>query len=427
MADDELRQRTDPMPRHPGTVPDESVPTPGGRVVIPDEPTINPQPPRVKNAKPLGHGLSQGYVGASFQDRPGDAEGFEALLLPMEFPTEHLLTVQLFDSRVPQEVLAGASTETLNGQFWRFDGSSIADEDPGEGLIRFDVVLPEHDGLGPPLELTEVQGPATVYLSRTGEGGLGVDPQAWLDEHGNPIPFPAEFLFGQSYLRFIVTSIDVEPTYLKLHVTMTSGHFENPTVATGEPLAYTFTVPAGETLANAAVFARVRYEAGKAQEQQFDCDWCNGFQVWARRFELWRVSRRADVAQAYASGTVRVHAVVAVGPAAHPPFPPQLTNEPEEVPASADRELTIPAYARRLSLLTRYGAGGSPTDIPLGQIVVGFANNRGTAITWIDAISAREALFGGDGLPIPANASAVVITNKSPDPLDLGVLWHLGV
>ncbi|MET0795296.1 MAG: hypothetical protein ABW061_27505, partial [Polyangiaceae bacterium] len=363
----------------------------------------------------------------------GDAEGFEALMLPMEFATEQLLTVQLQDARMPQQTVGttpvtlpydkvawGAGDSPQAGQLMllapsgddSLPGGDGADEIGSLFVVRVSQVMADTNAR--PADVLTVD---SVFRLRWPD----LDPFAGV---------PGLVLTMRVVSRGESPDDGINPIHSECTVQLVASDLN------GEPWSFGDPLPPGSIFivfdrprdSNAGVFARIRYETGKAQEQTFDCDWSNGFQLWARRFELWRVSRRVEMGQDYAAGVVQVHAVVAVGPAAHPPYPPQLTTEPDWVQPGDEeaRQLEIPPYARRVSLLARFGSGGSP-DIPLGQLIVGFANNRGTAINWIDAATAREALFSGDGLPLPANAAVIVLTNKSDDPIELGVLWHLGV
>jgi hypothetical protein len=79
-----------------------------------------------------------------------------------------------------------------------------------------------------------------------------------------------------------------------------------------------------------------------------------------------------------------------------------------------------------VSLLTRYGDGAPTGDAPLAQIYLAFAMPFSSSQGFIDALSARAALFG-EGLPIPHGCNSIVLTNESPFGVELGAIFHLGV
>jgi hypothetical protein len=85
----------------------------------------------------------------------------------------------------------------------------------------------------------------------------------------------------------------------------------------------------------------------------------------------------------------------------------------------------IPNFARRVTLLLKYGSVGSG-DAPLAQLFVAFKLPHQGSQGFIDALSARAALFG-DGLPIPHGAEAIVLTNASADVVSMGAIFHLGL
>lgn len=193
---------------------------------------------------------------------------------------------------------------------------------------------------------------------------------------------------------------------------------------------YTFSlakrVPPTEVKPNAAIRARIRYSAGKAEDIEFDCDWRGEVELTASRVELRRVVFKPDTEKPFHETSVRLRAIAAVdGPA--PRIPATYTVPVAEVVSGAYRTIPLPALAQRVSLLTRYGNDPlDPGDAPLGQIFVSFGTESGNAMGYVDAMSARETLFGA-GLSIPAGAVDVVLVNLSPDPVDLGAIFHLAV
>ena len=107
-------------------------------------------------------------------------------------------------------------------------------------------------------------------------------------------------------------------------------------------------------------------------------------------------------------------------------FGPQYTIPPIVVGAIEPRVILIPEFARRVSLLVKYGSapGG---DAPLAALFLGFALPLQGSQGFIDALSARGSLFG-EGLPIPHGAYALVLTNLSGvADLEMGVIFHLGL
>lgn len=183
----------------------------------------------------------------------------------------------------------------------------------------------------------------------------------------------------------------------------------------------------GFEIPNAAVRARVRVRNGKS-ESQFDCDWAGGFQVLADRLELSRVRFSPDTALPYSDGAIDISAQV-IADAPRPGGSLSLTVSPLAVPSPTGvrfAEYPIHPFARRVNLMLKYGNDpDAPGDAPLGQIFLAFVGKFGRSLCYIDAMSAREALFGA-GLPIPAGVSKLVVSNLSTDDtMQIGVLWRL--
>lgn len=171
---------------------------------------------------------------------------------------------------------------------------------------------------------------------------------------------------------------------------------------------------------NAAVRARVTYSAGTAGNLQFDCDWAGGLVVHAKKLSVARVAYPLDSRIAYRDD--RVSLALTVCPAApHSPHAPSFTVLPVPVAANATRVIAVPALARRLSLLCLYEVG----DAKLATMHVAFVSRRGVALHWIDALSARAALFG-EGVAIPPGTATLALSNRSADAgVQLGAVFHL--
>jgi hypothetical protein len=175
---------------------------------------------------------------------------------------------------------------------------------------------------------------------------------------------------------------------------------------------------------NAAARARVTYETTKTGEITFDCDWVGGFVVQATRLLIERVSVTPNPDEDFYPAHVRLAVTVGLN-AEPPPFPPQMTVPPAQVDAGASRTIPIPSFARRLTLLARYGDEVSG-DAPLGQIFVAFGVPFVGSLGFIDAATSSDALFG-DGLVIPHGATEIVLSNASSGVLRLGAVFHLGL
>lgn len=246
---------------------------------------------------------------------------------------------------------------------------------------------------------------------------------------------------GATIWNFEVTGVDTtNPDYVVVHATNLSplglplGSWEEAGFPGGLPLvngdfiAVTGVeeVPPTEVKPNAAVRARVRYSAGKAEDISFECDWRGEIELVASRVELSRVVFKPDDAAPFHETSLKLRAIATLdGPT--PRIPATYTVPAVNVNAGAYRSVPLPALAQRVSVLARYG--GDPEDVgdvPLGQIFVSFATETGNAMGYIDAMSAREALFGL-GLSIPAGAVDLLLVNLSADPIDLGAIFHLGV
>lgn len=180
------------------------------------------------------------------------------------------------------------------------------------------------------------------------------------------------------------------------------------------------------TLYNSDVKCRVVYGAGRSGQMTFDCDWRGGFTVHCTRLSVSAVGYKLPSVGAYQAATDVILSATAGLNATRPAHPPTYTYLPEEVAASAIRQIEIPELARRVSLITRYGTLGSAGDAPLGQLFVSFADAQGVALAWIDASTTRGVVFG-DGLALPAGARYIGLSNDSATALDMGAVFHLGL
>lgn len=234
-----------------------------------------------------------------------------------------------------------------------------------------------------------------------------------------------ELLYGESYINFSLDSWEEEGTCLALAVTYLGGAIAESDNEADQDQPITLRVT-GYGQPNAAVRARVRYTAGKVIDATFDCDWSGGFVLNASRIEFSRIAFAPDGVAPYFDAPVDIAATVMAGSTLSPP-PCQLTEPTELIEPDEHRTLTIPPFARRVNLILRYGNDGAPGDAPLGQLFIAFVGRLDRALSYIDAMSAREALFGV-GLPIPAGATKVVLSNRSADPsVRLGVIWRLEI
>lgn len=175
---------------------------------------------------------------------------------------------------------------------------------------------------------------------------------------------------------------------------------------------------------NAAARARVRTRAGQSGDLMFECDWVGGFQVHAQSIEIDYVSWRPNPDLPYVDATARLSVALSLEGDCNR-WGPQYTVPPAEVATTEDIELVIPPLARRVSLLLKYG-DGSTGDAPLAQLFAAFGLPNIGSLGFIDLLSSRAAAFG-DGIPIPAGATKLVLTNMSPDLVSMGAVFHLGL
>jgi hypothetical protein len=252
------------------------------------------------------------------------------------------------------------STATYPTQFvgdYNFsDGTSNAD--PGTNQISFDALFPE---AGTPINSP----PTFAYLNRVSVAG---DPAVFTSTQTNQ-RMKMQLHWGSgNFLHFWVASVEEHATYLKIGLAgLSSLDITMPPEALGDgdPLDVTLT-------------------------------WDDA-----------PVATRIDVA---------VGLVIGSRPA---PASPTYTYPATPLATTETASFPVPAFARRLRLAIKWGeAEGSAADAALGQYFVAFISRGFGALGWIDAASAREALFG-EGLPVPPGTHAVMFDNRSPDALDV--------
>ena len=360
-------------------------------------------------AKTSTPGVKSGQLGQRYDGKLGGAEGnTEPMLTLVEFDGVRSVTVQLHQqTRLPPDDPLTVPQPDLSSNvlFFNYDDTP-EDTDPGgiaPNAFRFST-----DKL-------------KLYLSKD-----ATNQAAWDLE---------EYLGGATKIRLwfsaeLILTIGDD-------IVERADDYEIPLGGFGASLAslpgdgfltevYGLTPqPPATYYPNASARAVVRVRSGQAGEIEFECDWAAKFEVLAQTIEIDRRSFRPNGAKSYVDTTVSLKAAVSLEGAGSS-FAPVLTMPPLGVSASnGERTYDIPQLARRVSLLTKYpdAPGG---DVPLAQIFLAFATPFEGAMGYIDALSARDALFG-DGMPIPHGAYQIVLTNASPTDLYLGLLFHLGL
>jgi hypothetical protein len=331
----------------------------------------------------------------------------------VELPEAHPLTVLFYqDTQTVQ-----TPTEPKSANFsLTFDDSATDPTAIGTGELR--------------LSSTDVDQPNStdVYLAVGEFGGFPTFLEQWES-------LKLRITYGgagaaQSFILFEITDWEkldeAGVFYVHLSVTPEASSIDvaDGPIADGASL---FVELLGLARPNAAVRARVRYRNGKS-EATFDCDWAGGFQVLADRLELSRVLFVPDATAPFADAAVDISATV-IADAPRPGGSLALTVPPVPVPDLSGKryaEFPIHPFGRRVNLLLKYGDDpDAPGDVPLGQIFLAFVGKFGRSLCYIDAMAAREALFGA-GLPIPAGCSKLVVSNTSDDDtMQIGVMWRL--
>lgn len=239
-----------------------------------------------------------------------------------------------------------------------------------------------------------------------------------------PTPVP-----GSAFMYSIDSVDTTDPEFVRLYLQLDySSPVDADPIADGLLCSFMLitSTPPEPPIPNAGVRARITYTAGRAEALQFECDWSGALQLMASRVLLERVTVRTDGAISAQAQPIKIAAVV-LADGDRPATLPTLTELTEAVPTDETYTLLVPSFARRVSLLVLYGNEGAPGDAPLGELFVAFVSAAGNAIAYIDAMSAREALFGS-GLPIPNGTREIALSNRSDDAsVRLGVVWHLGV
>lgn len=402
--------------------------------VPPEPPARVPTPPEPKKAddkKPDGDFWSFSYSGVS------SAEGVAVAFTPIELSKPKPITIQ-FDQ--DDQFPVGDPLVTPQPPFsfdWPFAAEDfVEDTEPTAGHLSLDAA-----SLAAPHTATK------IYVSiETTDPALGFTP-AIQAPYGAFLELRWTFGGAFSWARWAIndiTPMSGSPGWIVIEVTPAArpggfvpGSGVLTPIVTNTPELVTqlelwFIGPDRPDLViwpNAAVRARVTYSAGKAEAVPIECDWTGALQVVGSRVLIERKTVRADPLNEFHTAAIKIAAVASLnGPRA--PILPRLTEPPASVPGNETRILPLPRCARRVSLLATYGDEGASGDAPLGQLFVAFipaVDARGGAIAYIDAMSAREALFG-DGLPIPAGTKAVALTNRSDDEsVRLGLIWHLGI
>lgn len=393
--------------------------TPRKRVAIPPVPTSQPRRPADAATPVEEEPTPLDRWGFRYTGPVGAAADVEVPLEPVvELPDMAPLTVLFWqDTQYPQPANVPAS-QTFASYF--FDELITAPD----GDFAFNRVRLDQDGEGGAMQPEA----GTIWIGNPSAPGAAA-VLSFLETKAPPFRFEIRYARGgvggdPCFLRWSVNSWEVGDDagigFLRLQVTSEASDrdmaMEN--MESVELVALGFERP------NAAVRARVTYTAGKLKDVSFDCDWVGAFALHASRLEISRVGYAPDTSLEYFDAPVDIAAtVMADAPPAKSLL--QLTVPIADVEPDEFRELLIPSRARRVNLLLRYGDEGASGDAPLGQLFLAFAGRQGRAVTYIDAMSAREALFGV-GLPVPAGAVKLVLSNRSPDTsVQLGVIWQL--
>jgi hypothetical protein len=384
-------------------------------------------------AKPGAPAAVQDLWTFAYQGTSG-AEAVAVAFPVIELPTPKPLTVQFHhDTSLRPAVVntfpVGSSLAAQPGQVHpapnrgRVDltidqGSGVGN--PGPGHIGIDnpsqpqlstvIRVATHSGGVLNLELSEFDGATHVRI-------------AWW-----VLAQPSFVRFALNNATLVVGPSTPDEDYIELDVTPAEWEIREAfdvdmTGTLGAPLLIDSII---EHKPNAIPRARITYTAGRAEGIQFECDWSGSLQLMASRVLIERLTVKADPLEPFYAQPIKIAAVI-LADGVRPAALPTLTERTATVATDSTITLPVPPLARRVSLLAIYGNEGAEGDIPLGQLFVAFASLAGNALAYIDGMSAREALFG-PGLPIPAGAFDLGLSNRSADnALRLGVVWHLGV
>lgn len=346
---------------------------------------------------------------------PSEDGGFDSIppFKPaIELPEPRPLTVLFYQDVQAVQV----STEPISQNF--------------NGVYTFDDSAQNADGLAPGrfrVSETDTDQPYSSFIYLALPEPWETSPTDFLDRATQPkirISYGGDSYFYSKINEWEI--IDGTPRVLQLTVDSIDA-FVNETDGPLDDAQAVGVEFDGLRIPNAAVRARVRYRSGPS-DITFDCDWAGGFQVYAERLEIQRVAFQPDVQIPFADAAVTISATVQAD-APRPGGSLSLTVIPVRVPTlTGKRFYSFPVHslARRVCLMLKYGASEDlPGDAPLGQIFLAFVGKFGRSLCYIDAMSAREALFGA-GLPIPAGTSQLVVSNRSDDDTMLiGLIWRL--
>lgn len=269
---------------------------------------------------------------------------------------------------VMDRYVAGSDPDEWDAAFVYSD--STDDGDPGDTMVSFDTPFPE---VGTPLASNP---PGKAYLSRVGADSpppLFVPPDAgdFASTH-DPIVF--QLGWGSTAVRFAVSAVVVHDTYVEF------------------------------TLAGLAIGSATTMLEALG----------NGDPVIVRFDDVTERER------------IELNMGVLIGERP-PKAPPTYTFPTVAVDSQGSASFPVPAQARKLRCALRWGEeSGSTPDAPLGQYFFAFINRSFGPLGWIDAASAREALFG-DGVFVPPGTHAVQFDNRSPDAARVTACFVLGL
>jgi hypothetical protein len=248
---------------------------------------------------------------------------------------------------------------------------SLASGDPGQGLVRFDVLFP-----GAGVAVTSANAPTVVRLSRynvAGDLGGGSNPDPYLFvgggiHTGTGLTF--KISWGTSFISLaVVGEMQTDGDGIELGLSLVAGTIN-------------------ETLADAET---VTVRIDRATPTRLD-----------------------------------VSAAIILGDRA-PHQPPTYTYARRTIATEQFESFGVPAFGRRVRLHFIYGEEvGTPADAPLGQYFMTFVAPDGQNLGWIDAASSRESVFG-EGVWIPPGAADVRFDNRSPDPVRVMPQFVLGL
>jgi len=361
--------------------------------------------PAASSAKPAG--VLSGQLGTRYDGKLGSAEGtIEPMLNLVTFDRLRTVTVQLWqETGELRDPITTVPVPDEGGFFRAFNYDATAEGEDPLGMA------PDHIRLS--------ADKLTLYISKT-----ALSPGFDLDaEYATATNIKVDT--GSGYFFVIIDSKTERADDWEITL-VAPGGFGMPwpsdeSIVTLTPMT---PQPDAEVVPNAAARARVRLRAGQTGEISFECDWAAKFDVLAQSIEIDRKSFRPNGEADYIDQTVKLTAALSVDGKGQG-FAPQYTEPPVEIPSTGFRTIALPQFARRVTLLVKFGDAPSG-DVPLAQIFVAFATPYQGSQGFIDGLSARAALFGS-GLPIPHGANAIVITNMSAGALKLGAVFLLGL